>query len=182
MADPAPFISQQDLTDYIGRDVTTDNGAAMAVGGACQMIRDLAEQDFNGTTSMAVLDGTGTDVLVLPQFPVSKAGTVLVDGGTITDYMLTDNGLLLRGTAGDNPRPLWPLGRQNVQITYDHGYTVVPQSVRMVALAIAARLIVQGVADTETVGDVTIDYGGRATDFTKGEMAIIYGFWRKRSF
>jgi hypothetical protein len=119
------------------------------------MCRTIAEQDFNAGTATVSLDGTGGDSLVLAHFPVANAGTVIVNGGTITDYMLTANGLLLRGTAGGTPRPTWPQGRQNVTVTYEHGYQTVdlPRDVRMVALSIASRMIVQGVAKSETLGD-----------------------------
>jgi hypothetical protein len=191
---PDPFVSQADLTDYLGRDVTSDNGALMALDAACDAIRDITEQDFNSATSTVSLDGTGTDTLLLPQRPVIAAGTVLVDGGTVTDYVPpTPDGFLYRGTATSGgcygwSRPLWPRGRQNVRVTYDHGYTVagtvnnIPRSVRMVALMIASRLVVQGVAQSETVGDVTVNYGMEASDLTKGEEMILYGYLAKRSF
>ena len=188
---PDPFITVQDLTDILGRDCSSDNGAVMAIDAACDSIRDITEQDFNFATSTVSLDGTGTDSLLLPQRPVTNAGTVLVNGGTITDYIPpTPDGFLYRGTAIAGPwqRPIWPLGRQNVQVTYDHGYLIagtvnnVPRSIRMVALMIAQRLVVQGVAQSETVGDVTMDYGMAASDLTKGENAILYGYLAKRSF
>lgn len=188
---PDPFVSPQDLTDLLGRDVTSDNGALMALDAACDMIRDLCEQDFNAATDTVSLNGTGTDVLVLPQRPVIAAGTVLVNGGTVTDYIpATPEGFLYRGTAlgtGFFGCAVWPKGRQNVKVTYDHGFTVaptnnVPRSIRMVALSIASRLVVQGVAQSETVGDTTISYGMAASDLTNGERAIIYSFLAKRSF
>lgn len=172
---PDPFISAQDLTDYLGRDVTSDDGALIALDAACDICRDLAEQDFNADTSTVTLDGTGTDALLLPKLPVSAAGTVTVDGDTVTDYTLNGNGILLRGSAGCDPRPVWPSGRQNVTVTYDHGYANddLPRSVRLVALALASRLIVQGVATEESVGQVRVKYAGAATDLTNGERAIL---------
>jgi hypothetical protein len=53
---------------------------------------------------------------------VTAAGTVLVSGTAVTDYTLNGNGILFRGSAGLDPRPVWPSGRQNVAVTYDHGY------------------------------------------------------------
>jgi hypothetical protein len=180
-----PFVSVADLSDYLGRDVTADNGAALAVGAACDIVRDVTEQDFNAGTSTISLDGTGTDVLVLPQRPALTVGSVTVNGGTVTDYQLDGaRNLLLRGSAGSLPRPQWPRGRQNVRVTYAHGYAdaAMPQSIVQVALSIASRLVVQGVAQTETIGDVTINYGMAATDLTNGEQAILYGYLAKRSF
>jgi len=179
---PDPFIDQQDLTDYLGRDVTADAGALIALDAACDTCRVIAEQDFNAVTATVSLDGNDGDALVLPAFPVTAAGTVLVNGGTITDYMLSDNGLLLRGTAGVDPRPTWPGGRQNVTVTYEHGYTEVPRDVRMVALSIASRYIVQGVASREQQGDMQIDYATAAGDVTKNEDRILKKYRRTRSF
>lgn len=172
---PDPFISAQDLTDYLGRDVTNDDGAIIALDAACDVCRDLAEQDFNSATSTITLDGTGTDALILHQLPVSAAGTVTVNGTAVTDYELSDNGMLLRGSAGIDPRPVWPSGRQNVVVTYDHGYASadLPRSIRMVALSLAARILVQGVAVEETVGQVRVKYAGPAMDLSKSEEMIL---------
>ena len=182
---PVPFVNRDDLSDYLGRDVSTDDGALIAVDAACDMVRTVAEQQFNKGTTTATYDGTGTDCLLLPERPVSSAGTVLVNGSAITDYVLADNGKLIRrGTLPSSPwvdtdsvvAPLrWPEGRQNVTVTYEHGYDPddLPRDVRVVALSIAARLIVQGVATEETVGDVRVRYAGAATDLTNGEKMIL---------
>jgi hypothetical protein len=155
--------------------VTADAGALAAVDAACDICRDVAEQQFNRGTATVRLDGTGTDALLLKQLPVLNAGTVTVNGGTITDYVVDDNGILLRGTAGSDPRPVWPSGRRNVAVTYEHGYdnADIPRSVRIVALSIASRLIVQGPASEEQVGDVRIKYAAASTDLTTGEKLIL---------
>lgn len=175
----APFISRQDLSDYLGKDVTADDGATIAVDSACDMVRTLTEQDFDAATETITLDGTGTDALVLPQLPVSAAGTVALissSGGTtaVTDYALNGHGILLR-TRGSHSVAVWPAGRQNVEVTYDHGYGTAdfPADVRMVALSVASRLIVQGPALEENLGDSHIVYAGAATDFTSGEKLIL---------
>ncbi len=57
---PSPFISRQDLSDYIGRAVTTDDGALACVDAACQIVRTFAGQLFNEASDTVTLDGTGT--------------------------------------------------------------------------------------------------------------------------
>ena len=183
-----PFISRQDLSDYLGKDVTADAGAVIAVDSACQFVRTLTEQELDEVTSDTItVDGTGTDAIVLPELPVSTVGTVGLldnDGGTtlVTDYAVTDNGVLLRnrGSATDDfPATFnWPVGRQNIQITYSHGGTV-PEDLRMVALSLASRMLVQGVASRETVGDSQIEYATVGTDMTNGEKAIIAKYKRR---
>lgn len=174
---PDPFISTQDLVDYLGRGETTDPGMIIAADAACDIVRDLAERDFNAGTATIALDGSGTDAMLIPNryLPVTAAGTVTVNGGTVTDYVLNSNGMLFRGTAGVDPRPVWPLGRQNVSVTFAHGYAEVdlPRAPRIVALSIASRLVVQGVATEESVGAVRVKYAGAATDLTNGEKWIL---------
>jgi hypothetical protein len=182
VADTDPFISTTDLTDWIGRDVTQDNGAVMAVDAACEMVRRFADQTFNANTSTATLDGTGTDCLLLPELPVSAAGTVIENGGTLildTDYVLANDGKLIRTGSGSYSivasAVAWTAGRQNIQVTYDHGWAAadVPRDVRYVALALAQRMIIQGPAMTESVGGQSIGFAGPAADLTTGEKMII---------
>lgn len=182
------FITRQELSDLLGRDVTSDAGALIAVDAACGMCRTVAGQSFNEVKGGTItVDGAGTDAIVLPEFPANKAGTVTVAGGTVTNFVLdTENGLLIRtaGTAVEaNESPVsWPLGRQNIKVTYDHGYaeTDFPRDVRAVALNVASRLVVQNVASSEEVGDVKVTYGTNATDFTMGERLILSKYRRTR--
>jgi hypothetical protein len=184
---PTPFISRTDLTDYLGTDVTTDDGALIAVDAACDIVRTLTEQDFNSVTGDTVkLDGTGTDALLLPQVPVSAAGTVVVNGGTLSatlDYTCTSDGVLIRtdGTAtlstwsqGWGPTAFWPQGRQNISVTYDHGYSggTVPADIRVVALMIASRMTVQGLDSQRQVGQANVKYAVGASDLSANELRI----------
>lgn len=180
-----PFISPQDIVDYLGRGTATDPGMIIAADAACDTVRTIAEQPFTAATSTITLDGTGTDALLLPHLPVSAAGTVTVAGSAVTDYVLNSNGILFRKSIGTDvdytnaTRTLtWPEGRQNITVTYDHGYADadLPRSIRMVALSIASRLVVQGVAVEESLGDVRVKYAAPATDLTAGELRILQKF------
>jgi hypothetical protein len=188
MADP--FIAPIDLVNYLGRGTITDPGMLIATDAACDICRDIAEQTFNLSTSTVALDGTGTDALLLPELPVTAAGTVTVAGGTVTDYVLnTRLGMLVRKSSGTDVdytnacRTLtWPEGRQNITVTYTHGYADadLPRSVRMVALAIASRLVVQGVAVEESNGPTSVKYANPSTDLTAGELRILQKYRHTR--
>ncbi len=180
-------ITEQDLSDYIGRDVTDDDGATFAVESADQTVRTLTEQDFEPLVSTVRLDGSGTDTIFLPQRPVSTVGTVTVNGTAETDFTFTADGHLIR-TSDDDPTyatwgvaaqssAYWPAGRQNIAVTYEHGGAV-PNDVRMVALMIAYRLVTQGGAIQEQVGDVSRRYAVASTDLTAGERAILTKYRR----
>lgn len=181
---PTPFVTLTDVSDLLGRDITAAPGGTAALYAACQICRTEAEQTFNAGTSTISLDGAGGDCLVLPEAPASVSA-VSVGGVAVTDYTVTAEGLLLRGSAGVTPRPVWPAGRQNVQVTYGHGYAdlQVPDDVSMVAAELTQRIVVQGFAQSETVGDVSITYPTpSALDLTPGEQRILRRYRGTRSF
>ncbi len=188
---PGPFISRQDLTDYLGRNVNSDDGALIACDAACEIVRTFAGQLFNKVVGgTATLDGTGTDALLLPELPVSAAGTVVITAaGTTTtygtaDYRLNGDGILFAGTAigplscAWPSAGIWPTGRQNITVTYDHGYDTIPSDVRMVALTLASRMIVQGVAKQENLGDQSITYAAASTELTPTERTLLAKYRR----
>lgn len=179
----APFITTDDLSDYIGRDVTADNGAAIAIDAACNIVRMVADQTFDQVVGGTLtLDGTGTDCLLLPELPVTAAGTVIEGNTTLVegeDYVLASGGKLIRtgGTAyttSSDYEMVWLAGRQNIRVVCDHGYAgTIPTDVRMVALQIAGRIAVQGIAQSETVAGQSITYASPALDLTPGEKLIL---------
>lgn len=183
MASLDPFISREDLGDWIGQDLTSDDGALIAVDAACDMVRTIAEQTFNEVTDdQIVLDGSGTDALLLPERPVTEITSVTVDTTTLdtTDYVLRSDGVLLRKPSSTcwpwTWAPVWRAGRQNILVTYSHGYTadLFPRDVRMVALEIAGRLFKQTSGVTfEALGQYQVRYAGAASDVTKGEAMIL---------
>jgi hypothetical protein len=184
------LLTVSELGDYVGRDLSSDDGAAMAVAMASETVKTLTEQDFGAVTAETVhLDGTGTDTLLLPQVPVTAAGTVVVNGGTLdnNEYTVSSDGRLVRiyhGTDGTaswstwgrtrSASAYWPQGRGNVSVTYQHGYSgTVPDDVKMVALAIANRLVTQGGKIQEQIGQASARYAVSSTDLTVGERAIL---------
>ena len=145
---PDPFISRDDLTDYLGRDVTGDDGALIAVDAACDTVRTIAEQDFNPPPAPSRSTGRARTRCCCRSCRSTRPARSWCRGGTVTDYVLNGNGVLIRKLADptvidwdtDISPPLirWPAGRQNVVVTYDHGYADadLPRDVRMVALSL----------------------------------------------
>lgn len=177
MADP--FITEQDVVDLLGRGDTSDPGITIAVDAACDIVRTFTERLINETTESINLDGHGGDALLLPQLPVTQVVSVQVNGTAVTDYAVGSNGILYRGTGGTADTSWapsnWPEGRQNITVQYKHGWagTLVPRDLRMVALALAQRIVVQGAAVSEQVGQTRVAYAGAATDLTKTEKIIL---------
>jgi len=182
-----PFISREDLGDYLGQDLSASDKALIAVDAACDICRTLAEQTFNEVIDETiVLDGTGTDALLLPESPVIDVTAVTENDEALVvddDYKLNGSGVLLRspvvyeGGWGDQwVRRVWSLGRQNIEVTYSHGYaaTDLPRDVRMVALSLADRIFTQGNVSFESLGAYSVRYtNGAALDLTVGERAIL---------
>lgn len=182
------LITIQDLSDYLGRDVTEDAGAIAVVDAACQIVCTLTGQDFTEDTTTVQLDGSGSDAIFLPQRPVTTVGTVTINGEDATDFTFNAEGRLTRTSedeptystwaSGYQPSAYWPEGRQNVEVTYEHGAGTAPADVRMVALTIAHRMVTQGGAIQEAVGDVSKRYAVSSTDLTSGEKAILRKYQR----
>lgn len=164
------FITPTELSAFLGRDITSDDGAQSAVDMACATVETVAGQVVKEATSTILLDGTGTDVLILPGFPAASVTSVAVADAADTDYVL-DNGMLFKTTG------VWAKGRRNVEVKYKHGHTssAIPDDVKMVALNLAGRLLVQAPKNAleETNGDVRIKYATAPTDLTANELRIL---------
>jgi hypothetical protein len=183
---PAPFISRSDLAVKMGLadDALEDSEKALqAVDAACDWIRDLTGQEFNRSEDDTILmDGTGRDALLLPQLPVESVASVTVAGEEEWmgySYELHDSGVLMRTWEAFDitvaaSSAIWPKGRNNVEVTYTHGYSddEFPRSVRMLALERAER-IYKGSSGVvfETLGQRSVRYG--ETDLSSSDELII---------
>lgn len=82
--------------------------------------RELEARDVT-----VALDGTGTSMLFLPQYPVNSIASVKIDssraftGAAVTNYYTDEDGILIRDCG-------WPHGRRNVQVVGNFGYETVP--------------------------------------------------------
>lgn len=129
---------------------------------------------FEPTTTTVVLDGSGRDILFLPHRRVRAVTSVETrDGATWTafdadalaDLVVLSSDALLREALG-----VWPLGRQNVRVTYTHGYESVPAEIARAALRLAASpmgLIASNTPDGATMiesdaGTFTVATAGQA--------------------
>ncbi len=165
MADP--WISEGDIGAYLNRDLGGNAFAKVAAAAACDLIREYTGQRFypKEENEVVIVDGPDAPVLVLPQLPVTAVGQVeLLSGSTwtvlaSTEYTLGANGLLHRRYQ------TWSADPQSIRVTYTHGYTAktdVPASVRMIATQVAARIVDQGLVQSEAIGeDVSLTYWAR---------------------
>lgn len=184
---PEPFISRDDLADHLhlpAGQLEDDEAALQAVDAACDWVRDLTGQTLNyATDDVILMDGSGTDALLLPEVPVEEVSAVTVaDWADVEGYQTTlhDDGVLIaewlpEGATQSYPM-VWPRGRNNVEITYTHGYSDenFPRSLRMVALRIAARFYTQtGGVVFESLGQRSVRYETDAGKLESGDKLIL---------
>lgn len=127
------FATPADLSTFVGYDVD-EARATLFLDLASASIADAAGVPIVDTADdEAVLYGNGSVVLLLPAYPVTAVGQVLVDDVAVTDFTWSRAGELRR--AGG-----WTRGA-TIAVTYSHGYVAaaVPATVRSVCLEVAAR-------------------------------------------
>lgn len=108
-----------------GVDVSDEELALTMLAAASAAVREAAGSSISETTSTVTIEGVDGHRLVLPSGPVTGVSTVTVDGEAVTDYRLSGGSLW---------RPAgWPgacYGEPaQVEITYTHGYAVVPEDI-----------------------------------------------------
>lgn len=111
---------QQDLSDYSVE-------AEAAIGQATGVVESYCKRTFAQVVDDELTMRWRTSI-VLPNPPVTEIASVLVDGAAAS-YEIDDSSRL------------WPLVRgSEIAITYTHGYATIPETVKLVAVRVAARI------------------------------------------
>lgn len=161
-----PFVSAADLSAFLNETVTDDDLITrIALDSACQIIRTAVGQDINlARSDIELHDGNGREVILLRQLPVVEVSMVLEDDVELAeadDYVLGSSGFLLRrgSSVWSYLSGSWSVGRQNIEVVYDHGWAIteddvvdpgsggdpavgrVPSDIRAIALSLASRVL-----------------------------------------
>jgi hypothetical protein len=157
--------------------------ASAAVRGYCDRQFDYVEDDE------LTIDGSGGEALLLPELPVYDVAVTYVDPDGDEDEVDTEdyaidfpNGILYRHNEG-----CWTRGRQNVLVTYSHGYVLpdetppdgvqaLPDDLQMVVLQIASRVVANPdgrAASAETIGSYSVTYGDRSSNGSTVHATIL---------
>lgn len=170
-----PFIDISDLYAYLRLPPLgagdEDPLAVIALDSACYTIRGFLHQTINKITNdVIMIDCDGTDTIMLPEAPVISVSNVEMVAAPVwvtddfspalntpidpSSYLVEyDRGMLVLRAGG-----VWGDDRGAVQVTYTHGWDVIPTDIRIVALTIAARIYDQGLAKAETIGNARLVY------------------------
>lgn len=196
----------QDLAERMGTQFDPTNLRAIrALEDASALVQGYTNRSFGLVEDEeVVLHGSGTQTLLLPEFPVLEVTdvTLLDSDGTMTTLvfwgagpwggatnpsiyyrLVAQQGILVRVDC------IWPKGYANVLVTYTHGYAVIPDGIKAATCEIAARLEAttasvgsSGLVTSETVGNYSVTYGdtgGGAVDssgLTADERAMLDPF------
>lgn len=164
------FATNQELADFLQIDV-----GKLRAGTAALMLR-MATAAIQGATGQKieqviddeiVLEGNWTAELELPQRPVTAITAIQVEGEAalaIGDFKFTREGKITRLDGGD-----WGGDGAHVTVTYTHGYEQIPDVIRGVCWAAAAR------AYANPTGAVREDIGeGYVVRHAEGQGAAVW--------
>lgn len=182
------FIGTTDLEALLRRSLTPDESAlaTIALDSASEVVRDYCHQDFDDASATSiVLDGTGTQWVLLPQLPVNDVDSVTLYDGLGAEDALTETEEFLWYADGRLYRvgTVWPSDPQAITVVYDHGYTTIPASVRMVAAQVALRIMIQGIVRQESIGGYSVTYASDIGGFglTPSEERVLSRYRYKRA-
>jgi hypothetical protein len=162
----------------------SDADLAKFVSRAERLINAFTRQNFNKSASKKILvDGTGSQRLPLPErivtlsqmrfLEVSDGGAIIDASLVVTDVFINKGWVLIAGDEdvylrrrigknySDDGGIIFPLGKQNIELTGEFGYATVPDEVKDATCAIVERMIVneasakakQSVFKSESIGD-----------------------------
>lgn len=180
----ADLITQAELEDYLGTTLDNDR-AALATRLASGAVRGYTRQLLDEVEGDIILiDGDGSDIILLPELPVLDITNVDETTGTTSPTTETLDEFEhfewnRRGLLERIGRP-WPKRRRSVEVTYSHGYATLPDDIVAVALASAARVIENpsGVRQ-ESIGRYSYTFageGGAQAGILRGEARMLDRF------
>ena len=162
------FFTTEELAWYLQVDESSlsEDTALLLADLASAAVRDDLNQlvDFVADEDI-VMYGDGTELLLLPQRPVVDLTAITLDGEDILASIdIRANGALRRVVYTNGPYVRWPYGGL-VEITYSHGFAVVPDAIKAVALALTAGAYSSPVATTssQTAGPFSVTYQSTAS-------------------
>lgn len=136
----ADFAQVTDIEDFLQQPINTPvqiASAELALRDASAAIRNYTNQYLELVANDVItLDSRGSKRLILPQLPVVSVDQVVEDGELLVvddDYKLGQFGILHRIGA------YWKGGIQQVEITYTHGYLVIPDDIIAICIRAASR-------------------------------------------
>lgn len=163
-----------DLAALLQREIAEDDVSAL---NALETASAVVEAYLSQTVELVsndeiILDGTGTKVLLLPNYPVSAVASVEVDEEALVEgeeFEWSHTGELRRLNG------VWPTSLRSITVTYSHGYETIPQAIVGVVTAVAGRLLNSssiGIRQ-ESIGGYSVTYADNSGGATLQPVEII---------
>ena len=164
-----------DLEFWIGRIIDDTDAAQQAIDIASSIVITYCNHSIEQVSNdVIVLDGNGTNTLLLPAYPVTNVDSIEVDGEALDpdDYKWSSKGWIKRVDG-----LLFPNQPGIIEVTYDHGYASVPDAIKGVVLSLAARINdgSSGIKQ-ETIGSYSVTYGDPSPVLRANEQAVLDAF------
>ena len=150
------FATVTDVEEFlqveISADATKNAACVRALEAATAAIRNYCHQYLSEVEDEEItLDSKGGTKVFLPELPVTDVAEVVEDGETLVegaddDYQVGDHGVLHRVSGN------WVAGIGILEVTYTHGYDVIPDDIVDVCTRAAARAYQAGLQSAATGG------------------------------
>lgn len=161
-----------------------DPAALLQLATAAGKIRDYLQQDITAVAGDVVeldpLDGAYVELPQIPVTAVTLVETYSSDTGLWTTadpktYTVSKRLGMIAAKPGLGVN--WPTDPETWRVTYDHGFTTVPDSLQGVCAAVAARAYASPAGvDLERIGGYQAKYS--ADDFSKTEISTLSKYGR----
>ncbi|HET8684980.1 MAG TPA: hypothetical protein VFM54_24370 [Micromonosporaceae bacterium] len=171
-------MTTEELRRYLGYPSFDAEQAARA-----QMLLDDAQALIEGprgagqklelSTDTVTLDGTGTDRLLLPRWPVTAMVSVTVTEDDETVQVLVDEVDYTWSAAGILTRVggLWPREPRSVAVVYTPGYSTMPSNIKRICRRLAASAWRNTAGATvQEIGDSRVRWAAPGGELTTGEL------------
>lgn len=174
MSEPLATVAQ--LAAFLGREIDSDDPAALqALDIASSSVRAYCGHHVSlATDDVAVLDGTGTAVILLPAIPISEVASVSVNDVELTEerYRWSSKGFIMRQDG-----LTFPSSPQSVQVTYTHGWAEIPPAIVGVVVSLAGRML-DGSAGIkqESLGSYSVTYASPTPTLQAAETMALDPF------
>jgi hypothetical protein len=174
------FVTLEELSRFVDRDVEFSLNAELMLESACQAVRDFCDQelDYTEDDAITIYVGHNVEILRLPELPIVEVSEVFVND---EDPMDPDDYEVRTGGIARVSGLLWAQGSR-VHVTYSHGYALtledvdtdagiyrIPSPLRVKALELAASGLTWqttqgGNLTSETIGSYSYTVSEGSTD------------------
>lgn len=176
----AALTTTANLKAWVGLNGSADDAVLdRLVTSISAYVEAYLNRKIASATYTDVLDGTGTNGLMLPRYPVTAVSSVSIGGVLVSaaaddasmGYVWSDIGLDYRGG-------VFTSGRRNVRVTYTAGYSVTPPEIEQAVLELAALRY----RERDRIGHSSKSIGGETVAYvTKAlpdSVRLILDNWR----